>query len=218
MHRPSLLYLLAAGGAAAALQRLVPNAGAVSPAALFGRQADECTSHSTCAECYGKGYVVCDTIGCFNPDKFQQCCKDACESVLSSRLLRGTDNRVSTALCVGKTNKCCSDWVSLLHTPPRTFDPDTDPLAGRRRRDRQGGRAQRDGPPAPDRDRHHLVHLQPRRHGRGVLPARAHSPALVLGGVPLLCLLQRQKPVLLHRRDRVRRGRLLRFVCECEPG
>ncbi|KAK3898379.1 hypothetical protein C8A05DRAFT_19026 [Staphylotrichum tortipilum] len=91
MHHPSLLYLLAAGSATAALQRLVPNAGAVSHAALFGRQADECTSHSTCAECYGKGYVVCDTIGCFNPDKFQQCCKDA-------------------SLCVGKTNKCCSDW------------------------------------------------------------------------------------------------------------
>lgn len=99
MHRPSLLYLLAAGGATAALQRLVPNAGAVSPAALFGRQADECTSHSTCAECYGEGYVVCDTIGCFNPDKYQQCCKDACESALTSRSLRGiTDKPVNSAL------------------------------------------------------------------------------------------------------------------------
>ena len=114
MHRPSLLYLLAAGGATAALQRLVPNAGAVSHAALFGRQADECTSHSTCAECYGEGYVVCDTIGCFNPDKFQQCCKNACESALSSSSLFAgdADKPVPTALCLGKTNKCCSDWVS----------------------------------------------------------------------------------------------------------
>ncbi len=79
MHRPSLLYLLATAGATAALQRLVPNAGAVSPAALFGRQAGECTIHSTCAECFGDGYVICDTIGCFNPSKFQQCCKDACK-------------------------------------------------------------------------------------------------------------------------------------------
>ncbi len=32
---------------------------------------------STCVECFGEGYIICDKIGCFNPDEHQQCCKDA---------------------------------------------------------------------------------------------------------------------------------------------
>jgi hypothetical protein len=75
--RPSnAVYFLAAGMANAALQ-LVPNAGSMAMGGLFARQLGECTIRSTCAQCFGDGYVVCDTIGCFNPDKFQQCCSGA---------------------------------------------------------------------------------------------------------------------------------------------
>jgi hypothetical protein len=76
MHQSNLVYVLAAGVANAALQ-LVPHAGSVAMGGLFARQLGECTIRSTCAQCFGDGYVVCDTIGCFNPDKFQQCCSGA---------------------------------------------------------------------------------------------------------------------------------------------
>jgi hypothetical protein len=84
MRQTNFLFLLAAGVASAALQRLQPGSGAspAGAAALLARQFNTCSSRDTCHDCYGEGYVVCDTIGCFNPEIHQQCCKDACECLL----------------------------------------------------------------------------------------------------------------------------------------
>lgn len=76
MHRSNAVFFLTAGAANAALQ-LIPNAVSPAMGGLFARQLGDCTTRSTCAQCFGEGYVVCDTIGCFNPDKFQQCCSGA---------------------------------------------------------------------------------------------------------------------------------------------
>ncbi|EGC47965.1 conserved hypothetical protein [Histoplasma capsulatum var. duboisii H88] len=45
----------------------------------------------TCTECFGSGYVICSSIGCFNPERGQQCCADA-------------------VICVAKDNSCCDDF------------------------------------------------------------------------------------------------------------
>ncbi|KAL2153770.1 hypothetical protein VTH82DRAFT_4925 [Thermothelomyces myriococcoides] len=58
---------------------------------LLARQNPFCTSESTCAECFGDGYIICDDIGCFNPEEHDQCCAGA-------------------AVCVGKDNSCCEDF------------------------------------------------------------------------------------------------------------
>ncbi|AEO70733.1 uncharacterized protein THITE_2057735 [Thermothielavioides terrestris NRRL 8126] len=61
-------------------------------AELHGRQDEnDCTIHSTCDQCFGEGYIICDTMGCFNPDKHEQCCSEA-------------------YVCIGKDNSCCSAW------------------------------------------------------------------------------------------------------------
>lgn len=44
---------------------------------LLARQNPFCTSESTCAECFGDGYIICDDIGCFNPEEHDQCCAGA---------------------------------------------------------------------------------------------------------------------------------------------
>ncbi len=86
MHQSNVLYLIAAGVASAAGQSLVPNlnSGSMALGGLLARQNDDCTIHSTCAQCFGEGYVICDKIGCFNPDKdhWQQCCSGASEYYL----------------------------------------------------------------------------------------------------------------------------------------
>lgn len=76
-----------------------------------------CVIGSTCTQCFGAGYIICDKIGCFNPGEHQQCCKDAgwynC-TLLQYPLELVTDNRA--AICVGSTDSCCKDYVcSLLH-------------------------------------------------------------------------------------------------------
>lgn len=84
MRQTNVLFLLAAGVATAALQKLQPGSG-TSPAgagALLARQFNSCSSRDTCHDCFGDGYVICDTIGCFNPEIHQQCCKDACKCLL----------------------------------------------------------------------------------------------------------------------------------------
>ncbi|KAH6855873.1 hypothetical protein B0I37DRAFT_442642 [Chaetomium sp. MPI-CAGE-AT-0009] len=93
MHQSVVLSLFAASVANAAGQQLVPgsNSGFSPVAGLHARQFDFCTIHSTCHGCFGEGYVICDKIGCFNPDIHQQCCSNA-------------------RLCVGKDNSCCEDW------------------------------------------------------------------------------------------------------------
>ncbi|OAF62317.1 hypothetical protein VC83_01309 [Pseudogymnoascus destructans] len=35
-----------------------------------------CTTHSTCDECYGNGYVICAEHYCFDLGKGQRCCVD----------------------------------------------------------------------------------------------------------------------------------------------
>ncbi|KAH6632557.1 hypothetical protein F5144DRAFT_255120 [Chaetomium tenue] len=93
MRQSVVLSLVAAGTANAAGQQLVPGIDSgVSPVpGLLARQFDDCTIRSTCHGCFGDGYVVCDKIGCFNPEIYQQCCHNA-------------------RLCVAKDNSCCSDW------------------------------------------------------------------------------------------------------------
>ncbi|KAK3294113.1 uncharacterized protein B0H64DRAFT_443202 [Chaetomium fimeti] len=94
MHQSVVISLFAAGVANAAGQQLVPDSNSgVSPAAgLFGRQfINDCSIRSTCSDCFGDGYVVCDKIGCFNPEIHQQCCSIA-------------------RICVAKDNSCCEDW------------------------------------------------------------------------------------------------------------
>ncbi|UNI23167.1 hypothetical protein JDV02_009002 [Purpureocillium takamizusanense] len=91
MRRSILAVLAAASTACAQYKMLLPGFGGqgdISPRA-FGDGI--CTLGSTCEQCFGEGYIICARIGCFNPDKGQQCCNAA-------------------SLCVGKTNACCKDW------------------------------------------------------------------------------------------------------------
>lgn len=76
--RCSIIAVLAAAGTAYAQHKLLLPG--------FGGQADisprdfgdgVCTLGSTCEECFGEGYIICARIGCFNPDKHQQCCNAA---------------------------------------------------------------------------------------------------------------------------------------------
>lgn len=55
--------------------KLMPGQGEMLQPRDFGDGI--CVIGSTCDECFGEGFRVCDRIGCFNPDKHQQCCKDA---------------------------------------------------------------------------------------------------------------------------------------------
>lgn len=55
--------------------KLIPGQSEMLLPRDFG--AGICVIGSTCDECFGEGYRICDKIGCFNPDKHQQCCKDA---------------------------------------------------------------------------------------------------------------------------------------------
>ncbi|AEO60729.1 hypothetical protein MYCTH_2310262, partial [Thermothelomyces thermophilus ATCC 42464] len=83
---------LAAGVASASRQGMALIPGSSSRGfGLLARQNPFCTTESTCAECFGEGYVVCDDIGCFNPDEYDQCCAGA-------------------VICVGKDNSCCKGW------------------------------------------------------------------------------------------------------------
>ncbi|KAL2177811.1 uncharacterized protein P884DRAFT_243152 [Thermothelomyces heterothallicus CBS 202.75] len=82
---------LAAGVASASRQGTALIPGSSSPGfGLLARQNPFCTTESTCAECFGEGYVVCDDIGCFNPDEDDQCCAGA-------------------VICVGRDNSCYRD-------------------------------------------------------------------------------------------------------------
>ncbi|KAK4140254.1 uncharacterized protein C8A04DRAFT_32212 [Dichotomopilus funicola] len=83
-----LTFLATSSVASAAWQKLMPG---LAVEELFARQWDDagCSSSSTCAQCFGQGNIICDKIGCFNPDQHEQCCAGA-------------------AICVGKTNTCCS--------------------------------------------------------------------------------------------------------------
>ncbi|PGH20725.1 hypothetical protein AJ80_03485 [Polytolypa hystricis UAMH7299] len=58
---------------------------------LRPRQDGVCFSDSTCSECFGKGYVVCDKVGCVNPSRHQHCCANG-------------------SICVAKDNSCCDNW------------------------------------------------------------------------------------------------------------
>ncbi|GIJ92597.1 hypothetical protein Asppvi_001875 [Aspergillus pseudoviridinutans] len=49
-----------------------------------------CTARNTCSDCYGPGNIICDNAGCFNPKKWEQCCKNG-------------------FTCVAKDNSCCGD-------------------------------------------------------------------------------------------------------------
>jgi len=49
-----------------------------------------CTEETSCSECFGQGYVLCNNAGCFDPSQGQQCCKDG-------------------SYCVGPNNSCCGD-------------------------------------------------------------------------------------------------------------
>ncbi|KXX74225.1 hypothetical protein MMYC01_208840 [Madurella mycetomatis] len=92
MHQSNLVYLLAAGAASAAWQpqQLLPGSGSMPLGGLLARQEQNpfCTIHTSCSDCFGEGYKICDIRGCFNPDIHQQCC-------------------VNSLLCVGRTNECC---------------------------------------------------------------------------------------------------------------
>jgi hypothetical protein len=78
MRQPSVLSLLAFGVASAAWQQLVPGLGSTPARGLVARQdGSECSILDTCSQCFGEGYIVCDGIGCFNPDIHQQCCAGA---------------------------------------------------------------------------------------------------------------------------------------------
>ncbi|KAL2165049.1 hypothetical protein VTH06DRAFT_345 [Thermothelomyces fergusii] len=82
----------AAGVAGASRRGMALIPGSASPGlGLLPRQNPFCTTESTCAECFGDGSIVCDDIGCFNPDEYEQCCAGA-------------------AICVGKDNSCCEGF------------------------------------------------------------------------------------------------------------
>lgn len=54
--------------------------GAVRYGGFVARQVSvdggtDCTEESSCSECYGSGYVLCDNAGCFDPSQGQECCK-----------------------------------------------------------------------------------------------------------------------------------------------
>ncbi|PGH06743.1 hypothetical protein GX51_02184 [Blastomyces parvus] len=76
-----LAFFIASSGALAQERMLLPRQIDVDPRLTC----------KTCTECFGQGYVICSSIGCFNPDKGQQCCADA-------------------LLCVAKDNSCCDDF------------------------------------------------------------------------------------------------------------
>ncbi|KAL1845919.1 hypothetical protein VTK73DRAFT_415 [Phialemonium thermophilum] len=87
---PLLAVLLALRLAEATGSQRPPDAGVLAVSKLLARQDGECTIHSTCSECFGAGNIVCDHVGCFNPDAHEQCCAGA-------------------AICVAKDNSCCRD-------------------------------------------------------------------------------------------------------------
>lgn len=113
MRQTHTLCLLALIAGCTAWQNLLPHQPV---AALLGRQDGECTIQSTCAQCFGEGSVICDNIGCYNPNKHEQCCSGACMppsfilpySYTHKRVQAA--NEVATAICVGKDNSCCSAW------------------------------------------------------------------------------------------------------------
>jgi hypothetical protein len=112
MRQSSVLYLVAPSLARAAWQKLQPGSGSMplaGAAGLLARQNGECTIHSSCSGCFGEGYVICDTIGCFNPDIYQQCCAGACKFKFGQTRSKTTAN--------GRT-KCCA-WAELT-TAART--------------------------------------------------------------------------------------------------
>lgn len=107
--------IVTAGAVCAEYQAFKPRAGQPLLPRDFGD--GDCVIGSTCTECFGAGYIICDKIGCFNPGEHQQCCKDAglynC-NLLQPSLKLVTDNK--PAICVGSTNACCQDYVcSLLY-------------------------------------------------------------------------------------------------------
>lgn len=67
--------LVAASAVRAQFQYLLPQARDDISPRDFGDGV--CVLGMTCEECFGEGWITCDRIGCFNPGKFQQCCKDA---------------------------------------------------------------------------------------------------------------------------------------------
>lgn len=71
-----LTFLTASSVATAAWQKLMPG---LAGEELLARQWDDagCSSSSTCAQCFGEGNIICDKIGCFNPDEHEQCCDGA---------------------------------------------------------------------------------------------------------------------------------------------
>ncbi|KAJ6442667.1 hypothetical protein O9K51_03842 [Purpureocillium lavendulum] len=91
MRRSILTALAVAGTAYAQHKLLLPGFGGQGEISPRDFGDGICALGSTCEECYGEGYIICDKIGCFNPDKHQQCCKDA-------------------SLCVAGSNSCCKDW------------------------------------------------------------------------------------------------------------
>lgn len=92
MHIPIPLLFLIPSLASAAFPKLQP--GYSPNGGLIAARAG-CTTHSTCDECYGDGYVICAEHYCFAPGKGQQCCVDGClcpspnKSSRGSRLING---------------------------------------------------------------------------------------------------------------------------------
>ncbi|KAK4243923.1 hypothetical protein C7999DRAFT_44339 [Corynascus novoguineensis] len=126
MHPPVALCLLAVAGAAnavlvegtALIPGFLPGQPRVRGAGLLVRDQNPfCTTESTCAECFGEGSLICDGIGCFNPDEYEQCCAGA-------------------TVCVAKDNDCCEKFGGPgvtgkagvpTATEPATPTPSSDP-------------------------------------------------------------------------------------------
>lgn len=78
MHYSHFAILLAAQSVAATSYKLRPNPHLGVIGDLIGRQdIGSCTTRSTCSECFGEGNIICDSVGCFNPADYEQCCAGA---------------------------------------------------------------------------------------------------------------------------------------------
>lgn len=78
MHPSLFVTLLAAQSVAATLQKLRPNPQLGVIGDLLTRQnIGDCSVTDTCSKCFGEGNVLCDSVGCFNPADYEQCCSGA---------------------------------------------------------------------------------------------------------------------------------------------
>jgi hypothetical protein len=85
MRRSRLIpFILSSLGASTALAAAaVGNKPVLASIPMSGllsrRQIDQCSASNICHECFGDGYLVCDNVGCFNPDEHHQCCNNGSE-------------------------------------------------------------------------------------------------------------------------------------------